>query len=71
MNTSDKTLAFPTAFGKGLTRQEYFAAKAMQGLVAGLASRNNVDMRQYGIIAEQAVAFAEALEKEFEKIVKN
>ena len=44
---------------KGLTKREYFAGLAMQGLVD--------DYINYAIIAEYAVKFADALLKELDK----
>lgn len=61
--------AFPTqgnsASGElegGLTKREYFAAKAMQGILAG-RSVTYFDIEQ-GKVAEYAVKFADALLKQ-------
>lgn len=43
----------------GLTKREYFAAMAMQGMLS--------DPERYGVIAKGAVKFADALIKELNK----
>jgi hypothetical protein len=47
----------------GLTKREYFAAMAMQGILSNYpeAMRNNIDMADIQITAVQAVDYADAL----------
>ena len=51
-------------YSKGLTKREYFAAMAMQGMMSCGVHNNGYDGRE---IAKDAVEFADALIKELEK----
>jgi len=54
---------------KGITKREYFAARAMQGLLASPYCHdltNNINLPDLSMIAEQAVAYADALLKALE-----
>ena len=67
-NGNENELAFPFQFGdsfggnahEGLTKREYFAGLAMQGILskAGFSAAHN-DLHQY--LAQEAVKFADAL----------
>jgi len=67
LNDGQKT-GYEVKFG-GLTKREYFAAKAMQGLLAKEAwlERNENDIKFNTIIAKAAVNIADQLLKELEK----
>lgn len=53
----------------GLTKREYFAAIAMQGLIAGCYSGNNIGFTPYGNCVA-AVEYANALINELNKETK-
>lgn len=50
-----------------MTRREYFAAMAMQGLLSGLGAEMNKDLYDQSALAQNSVLCAEALIKELEK----
>lgn len=59
----DAPRAFPTPQGqieKGLTKREYFAAKAMQGFIAA-HSGPEVKMPESKYVARECVEYADAL----------
>lgn len=62
-NTNDKNqlseVYVETEF-RGLSKREYFAGLAMQGLLVN-AGRNGLDIKQYNKVAETAIKHAEAL----------
>ena len=58
------TPAFPTHSSNGMTLRDYFAAKAMQGLLAGLLA-DGMDIKWQGV-AEDAHRMADAMMKERE-----
>mgnify|MGYP000678153413 CR=1 FL=1 len=61
INNSEES-AFPNKWGNGLTRREYFAAMAMQGLMAN-SSRASI----FKNLALDATRAADALLEELEK----
>lgn len=58
--------AFADETGFGLTKREYFAAYAMQGLCAALAYRPGVSINSQEVVSD-AVDIAEALIAELNK----
>lgn len=82
MSTNNKnTSAFPIALQNGLsndchvdagiTKREYFAAMAMQGILANHWCRNDfrdkINGLESNVVASQAIEFADAILKELEK----
>lgn len=67
INTEDSEVA---EVHYGLTKREYFAAKAMQGLLAGdfpeKSIHNNIGLPEIHLIACESVAYADALLKQLE-----
>lgn len=65
MNENFHALAFPFNDARGLTKREYFAAAALQGLCAGMKDQRQVDIAERiaggSIEAKAAVALADAL----------
>lgn len=65
MRTRSDDLAFPfdsvDAYGMGLSKREYFAAMAMQGLLS------HSDWTQHQFAAQNAVIFADKLIEELNK----
>ena len=65
MNNADKP-AMPTTNANGLSKREYFAAMAMQGLCANSIAGNNHRPTAL-MLVQDAVMYADALLKELEK----
>jgi len=65
MNNSDKP-AMPVQFAdwNGLTKREYFAGLAMQGLMSGIQEDTEWNFEEY---SSTAVGMADALLKELDK----
>ena len=73
MNNADMP-AIDFEYGEGLTKREHFAGLALQGLLSndvmmqfslGVADKRSSN--PFGLVADQAVSFADALLKELEK----
>lgn len=68
--SNPKDTAFPSAFGdgisatKGLTKREYFAALALQGLLSSAPVEANLNVKGY---AEASVKLSDALIEELNK----
>lgn len=54
---------------KGLTKREYFAGLAMQGMIS--STDLNLSKQEANIIAWQSIQFADELLKELEKKINN
>ena len=63
INKPDK-YGLPPFVGIGLTKREYFAGLAMQGL---LSNPSQIDTTHFEWVAQHAVGYADALLKEFDK----
>lgn len=70
-NPNDKVDGANNMARTGLTKREYFAANAMQGLTAFPGSLNNKNDRSVSELARMAVAMADALIKELNVLPVN
>ena len=67
MKTNTNADAFASTHEKDLSKREYFAAMAMQGLISSPNMFENKKTQTNFTVAEMAVAFADALIVELNK----
>lgn len=67
--TNEKTggAAFPTVGSNGMTMLDYFAAKAMYGILAGDISDDNPDEKDFKELSRQSYEIAAAMLEERKK----
>ena len=63
MNTEHMEAAFPDQYKDGMTLRDYFAAKALQGMISCASLTATPD-----VFAEQAYIVADAMMKERERM---